>query len=227
MKRLEWYKKYEYIFHVMCWILVIVPHIILMPEARQWDVKYMFLWSVLPINMCIMFYVNYVLLVPKFLLRKKYFLFVIINVPILILLTVGTHMSFINFHNQYTTMYPHLSAGTKVASVLARNVLPLLMTMFVATLLQMSVRWWYAEKARNMAELQKKDAELKCLRLQVGPHFLLNTLNGIYALTMFDQQQAQSAITSLSALLRHVLYDNKKERRTWRKKPRSYSITLT
>lgn len=193
-------------------MLVIIPHIILMPESSQWNLQYMFLWAVLPINMCIMFYANYVLLVPKFLLQKKYFLFVVINVPLLILLTYGTHLSYISFHSQPATVCHLASSGRRVASILALNVSPLLMTIFIATLLQMSIRWWNAEKARDLAELQKKDAELKNLRLQVSPHFLLNTLNSIYALTMFDQQRAQSAITSLSSLLRHMLYDNKKEK---------------
>ena len=46
------------------------------------------------------------------------------------------------------------------------------------------------------------------MRNQLNPHFLLNTLNNIYALIAFDSDKAQAAIQELSRLLRHVLYDN-------------------
>lgn len=49
---------------------------------------------------------------------------------------------------------------------------------------------------------------MKNLRNQLNPHFLLNTLNNIYALIAFDSDKAQAAVQELSRLLRHVLYDN-------------------
>ena len=48
----------------------------------------------------------------------------------------------------------------------------------------------------------------KNLRNQLNPHFLLNTLNNIYALIAFDSDKAQQAVQELSKLLRYVLYDN-------------------
>ena len=58
------------------------------------------------------------------------------------------------------------------------------------------------------AEKSRMEAELKNLRNQLNPHFLLNTLNNIYALIAFDTDKAQEAVQELSRLLRHVLYDN-------------------
>lgn len=49
------------------------------------------------------------------------------------------------------------------------------------------------------------------MKNQINPHFLLNTLNNIYALTAFSPQQAQGAIEELSRLLRYVLYENESE----------------
>lgn len=46
------------------------------------------------------------------------------------------------------------------------------------------------------------------MRNQLNPHFLLNTLNNIYALIAFDSDKAQQAVQELSKLLRYVLYDN-------------------
>ena len=55
-------------------------------------------------------------------------------------------------------------------------------------------------------------AELSNLRYEMNPHFLLNTLNNIYALTAFDTRRAQEAIQQLSAMLRHMLYDNMEDK---------------
>lgn len=81
--------------------------------------------------------------------------------------------------------------------------------------LRMSKRWWHAEQerreaviAQKQAELALKDSELSNLRNQINPHFLLNTLNNIYALITFDSDKAQKAIIELSKLLRYILYEN-------------------
>lgn len=72
----------------------------------------------------------------------------------------------------------------------------------------MSARWTQNEAARKEAERNRTEAELKNLRNQLNPHFLLNTLNNIYALIAFDSDKAQQAVQELSKLLRYVLYDN-------------------
>ena len=77
----------------------------------------------------------------------------------------------------------------------------------VATAIVLAQRWEHNEKARREAEAARTDAELKTLRNQINPHFLLNTLNNIYALTAFDAPKAQEAIQELSKMLRHLLYD--------------------
>jgi sensor histidine kinase YesM len=84
-----------------------------------------------------------------------------------------------------------------------------------ATCIALAQRWFwadnarkYAETARVRAEADRTEAELKSLRSQINPHFLLNTLNNIYALTAIDTYRAQNAIQQLSKMLRHMLYDN-------------------
>ena len=74
--------------------------------------------------------------------------------------------------------------------------------------IRLSMRWKQNESALKAAEKSRMEAELKNLRNQLNPHFLLNTLNNIYALIAFDADKAQQAVQELSRLLRHVLYDN-------------------
>ena len=84
----------------------------------------------------------------------------------------------------------------------------MIFTVGLSVAIRMSLRWSATELERREAVKSRTEAELKNLRNQLNPHFLLNTLNNIYALTAFDTEKAQQAIQELSKLLRYVLYDN-------------------
>ncbi|MCB9222639.1 MAG: histidine kinase [Crocinitomicaceae bacterium] len=53
--------------------------------------------------------------------------------------------------------------------------------------------------------VSRNEIELKNLRAQLNPHFLFNSLNSIRALVGLDPEQAKTAITRLSTLLRHSI----------------------
>lgn len=53
---------------------------------------------------------------------------------------------------------------------------------------------------------QKKVAELQALKNQLNPHFLFNTLNNLYALTLEKDDKAPLVIEKLSDILDHMLY---------------------
>lgn len=50
-------------------------------------------------------------------------------------------------------------------------------------------------------------AELKFLKAQLHPHFLFNTLNNLYALTLEKSNKAANVVLKLSELLDYVLYE--------------------
>ena len=56
------------------------------------------------------------------------------------------------------------------------------------------------------------DAEVKFLKSQINPHFLFNTLNGIYSLAHARSDQTEKAILKLSEMLRYMLYDSSAEK---------------
>tara|TARA_R110002050_G_scaffold300786_1_gene472695 strand:- start:33706 stop:34791 length:1086 start_codon:yes stop_codon:yes gene_type:complete len=61
------------------------------------------------------------------------------------------------------------------------------------------------ETIRNKAE--HVQTELKLLKSQINPHFLFNSLNNIYALSVMDSDKTQQSISYLSDMLRYVLYE--------------------
>ena len=70
------------------------------------------------------------------------------------------------------------------------------------------VKYWYIEKeTQHRLEKEKLTVELQLLRSQLHPHFLFNTLNSLYALTLESSKAAPGAVLQLSSLLRYILYE--------------------
>jgi LytS/YehU family sensor histidine kinase len=63
------------------------------------------------------------------------------------------------------------------------------------------------EKEKNLIR-EKLETELKFLRNQTNPHFLLNTLNNIYALSRKGAEETPEVVMRLSELLRFMLYES-------------------
>lgn len=57
-----------------------------------------------------------------------------------------------------------------------------------------------------LLEQEKTKAELSTLKAQLNPHFLFNTLNNIYSLSLVNSPITSQSIAGLSQILDHVLY---------------------
>ncbi|RCR71611.1 sensor histidine kinase [Larkinella punicea] len=67
--------------------------------------------------------------------------------------------------------------------------------------------WYLKEQAYRQIEKEKFNAELQLLKSQIHPHFLFNTLNNLYALTLRKSEQSPAVVLKLSQLLSYMLYD--------------------
>lgn len=68
-----------------------------------------------------------------------------------------------------------------------------------------------SERTALRLRQEKLQAELSMLRAQVHPHFLFNTLNSLYALTLRKSDRAPEAVLQLSALLDYMLHESTAE----------------
>ena len=138
---------------------------------------------------------------------KQYLLW---NVVLIISIAAGAHLwQEYAFHNYVKgTGGKGGRPGPPKWIFIMRDVFSMILTVGLSAAIKMSGRWGQMDAARREAEKSRTEAELKNLRNQLNPHFLLNTLNNIYALIAFDADKAQAAVQELSRLLRHVLYDN-------------------
>lgn len=58
---------------------------------------------------------------------------------------------------------------------------------------------------------QQMQTELKLLQQQINPHFLFNTLNNLYALTLTKSDDAPELVLQLANLLRYNVYEGQKK----------------
>jgi two-component system, LytTR family, sensor kinase len=82
-------------------------------------------------------------------------------------------------------------------------------TLLLWTLIYFAVHYFENYKQVQIESLiweaAVKDFELKTLKSQLNPHFMFNALNSIRALIDVDPQNAQTAVTKLSNILRYSL----------------------
>ena len=69
------------------------------------------------------------------------------------------------------------------------------------------------ESERKRFQLEKENLQLQfdVLKTQLQPHFLFNTLNSIYSLSLAGSQETPRFIMLLSDMMRHILYNSSKE----------------
>ncbi|GAA4469303.1 histidine kinase [Nibrella saemangeumensis] len=76
-----------------------------------------------------------------------------------------------------------------------------------ATAIKIMKDWYLKQKALRQIQQEKFQAELQLLKSQIHPHFLFNTLNNLYALTLRKSEQSPAVVLRLSELLSYMLYD--------------------
>ena len=196
----------EILIHIICWGLFFAFPIFFAQRTNgtiNW--KEFMHHSIFPTSAFFIFYLNYFLLIPYLLFRERSRQFLLTNFVIIAIMTLGQRY----MNNLIAPPPPDLNRPIPPQYIFyLRDMAGLIFSTGLSVAIRMSIRWSQAEAERQEAVKSRTEAELKNLRNQLNPHFLLNTLNNIYALIAFDTDKAQQAVQELSKLLRYVLYDN-------------------
>ena len=201
-------KRLSLFLHVAFWAFMFLSPLSYMRGHGVTLTQYL-MNCMMPLLMMVVFYANYLWLTPRLFVAGKHSYFLIINLVIVVSLGIGLHywMDFARQLYQPKHSYSHIPMALDELFFILRDIINLGIFAAVGTALVLGQRWQHNDQARREAEAARTDAELSNLRSQINPHFLLNTLNNIYALTAFDPTKAQEAIQELSKLLRYILYD--------------------
>lgn len=77
----------------------------------------------------------------------------------------------------------------------------------VATGIKLYRFWYQREQANQQLAHETGSIELQVLKAQIHPHFLFNTLNNLYALTLKQSPQAPDMVLKLSGLMKYMIHE--------------------
>lgn len=77
----------------------------------------------------------------------------------------------------------------------------------ISTVYSIMNDWLETQRERKELQSQTLQSELKFLKSQINPHFLFNTLNSLYALTLKKSDLAPTIVLKLSEMMRYMLYE--------------------
>lgn len=149
-------------------------------------------------------------LIPKLLFRRKYLLFVVITPIAAVILSVLAR--FLNIYIGEALLYPDvpnenlLEIITRLKETIDMYLGRFITVAFWFAFIKIGVDQLRSEKQVEQLSKEKARAELSLLKAQIHPHFLFNTLNNLYALTVEKSDEAPGVVARLAAMLDYLLY---------------------
>ncbi len=220
------------LLHLLAWAILIGLPLYLI---QRWQIGKDFIWLyyINTIIGGIIFYVNYLFLVPKFFFNKNKYRY---YVSVLILIACFYFVSDIS--NKLVFKYESASDRSEQidgqpgehdkrlppggGAAVARPGPPFrgmhlynygftsLFLVFFSLGLRVLERQSQIEELQKETEKERLNSELAFLKNQISPHFFFNTLNNIYSLISINADDSQKAVLKLSKLMRYLLYESEK-----------------
>ena len=151
-----------------------------------------------------LFFVRFI--IPKLLFQKKYKQFVFACAAFLffmLLLSTGTH----RFILQFTLILQEQFYLDYSARTIVRDAVWILINIILCTGFTLIKKSFDDDDL--VSSLQKDNTlfRLKYLQSQLNPHFLFNTLNSIYSLSLQKSDKAPDVIIKLADIMRYLIYE--------------------
>lgn len=196
----------ELMIHFVSWLLIFGFPLVFIDRGSGMNWPQLLRHSCVPLCYFLIFYINYLWLVPRYLFTNEMRKYLLSNIILIVFISLLLHLLLENISTPPPAKFPKHIPPRWI--FYTRDIILMIFVAGLGAAIRTSLRWRRVEERLIETERQKTEAELKNLKNQLNPHFLLNTLNNIYALIAFNSDKAQEAVQELSKLLRHVLYDN-------------------
>ncbi|MEN8229974.1 MAG: histidine kinase [Bacteroidota bacterium] len=190
--RVRWWQ------HLIFWGIVLVILLNIFKTSGSYekiDLIYTFIF-VVPLIAIV--YLNLYHFIPRYLRREQYLLFICFFI---LLMGAGALFLYFLFDGWIDLILPnyYFISYYSVPQLILYTGSILLLT----TLLKLSRSWFMLLRMERMTTSH----QLKALQSQINPHFLLNSLQTIYALSLEKSERTPRVILQLSEILKYTLYE--------------------
>lgn len=210
--------------NIPIWVLIFFLGLIIVYSSIEWvDTPTLItITSIFSFCMLLCFYGFYYFLVPQYLGKRKYKQFAAYSLlAIFVLFPLDLLLNWLIFNHTGGTGYPNISAPmspstpdfTSITSayLYVGSVVGALISGGLGSFYRFGIDWFRNQQVKTDLENKNLLSELKTLKSKLNPHLLFNTLNNIDTLIQTSPEQASSALSKLSDLLRYVVYETEQE----------------
>jgi sensor histidine kinase YesM len=155
-------------------------------------------------------YVFIYLLLPRYLVKGKYFLLVSGTALLIVFLLAAGYF----IHSQifpYIDSAYHYNLAATNTTLWWTSINSVLLTapkiIAAAAVIKLVKRWYMKQKEKEKVEKEKLITDLQLLKAQVRPAFLFSSLDHIYNYTKIKSPEAQKLLLKFSDLLSYLLYE--------------------
>ena len=214
MKRIEKKDWWLFFVQVAVWAVVLfalpLATFLSTNDVRSTRTSFFVAWGLFQ-SPLVVYFVNFYLLGPYLFFKRRYWLFVICN--LVLILGLNSQFFLLYFHRNSIPNMPAMDSTMWIGFF--SGMLMFLVLNCVIAAVAIGIRHFIRVRQikQQLADEKAKntEAELAWLKNQINPHFLFNTLNNISSLTQIDPDAAQDAIAQLSDLLRYAMYETNKK----------------
>jgi two-component system, LytTR family, sensor kinase len=208
------FTRYRILLHILFWAGMVIYEVLIWGLVdNKFTEKLNTSLLELPVKIAATYFTLY-FLIDRFLVKGKYTQFILLLV--LSMASFGIILRALNYHFIYPVYYPQ---GMSMSMLFLPKVLISVFVIFSLVAIVASfhlIRHYYQhqqatqllQQSAQQLEKEKLAAELKLLKSQINPHFLFNTLNNLYVLTLNNSGKAPDMIHKLSQLMSYMLYDS-------------------
>jgi two-component system, LytTR family, sensor kinase len=199
--------KSVWVIHLIIWASIFMLPFIFKPEnealRNRDEIDFRNLNAATNILWMGFFYLNALVLIPRFLYKKKFVVYVgslIVSYCIIMLLHGALFIPFIHRHHfNFLISAQH-------------NSIAFLFTIMVSITYKIIYDKFRADANAAILRQENLKTELAFLRSQVSPHFLFNVLNNIVAMVRLKSEELEPTVMRLSSLLQYMLYEGDEEK---------------
>lgn len=195
-------------YHILFWMAYVALYTLMWGsyDEEYWaqfqQLIFLLPWKMIPT------YITLYYLMPRFLYPRKTVQYVLLSIVLALAMgLMDRYMVWTYVYHWFSPEKEHWRTPMLYLPKVLNSVVAVYTPVFVAMAIKLQLTYYHNDKINKELEKEKAATELKFLKAQIHPHFLFNTLNSIYSLSLSQSEKTPEVVLGLSKFLDYMLYE--------------------